>query len=223
MLKQLGIKDRPGIDINAACSGFVYGLSLANSLIKTKEYKNIAIIGVEKFSKFLDWTDRGTCILFGDGAGAGIVSMNNGDGSEIIASYLGGDSIKGDVLSCDAGLSQQLSKENINRKEDHFLLMDGQEVFKFAAKAVPLAINGVLERADMSIEQIKLIVPHQANIRIIETVAKNLKIPIDKFYINIQKYGNTSSATVPIAFSEAIEEKKIKRGDFILTVGLVLV
>lgn len=229
-LKHLNIKDRPGLDIGAACSGFTYGLHLADSLIRIGQYKKIAVIGVEKFSKFLNWGDRNTCILFGDGAGACILSRQEEGESEVLASYLGGDSINGDVITCEAGLlngpsileladGKEETEENQMTESKKFVTMSGQDVFKYAVRIIPKTVKKILKMADLSLDQINMIIPHQANIRIIERAAKFLKLPMDKFYINLQKYGNTSAASIPIAIEEALSDNRIKRGDYIITVG----
>jgi 3-oxoacyl-[acyl-carrier-protein] synthase III len=229
-LKHLKIKDRPALDVGAACSGFTYGLHLADSLIRIGQYKKIAVIGVEKFSKFLNWADRGTCILFGDGAGACIVSRDEKGESEILTSCLGGDSINGDVITCEAGLlngpsileladGTKRSEEKQADEDKKFVTMEGQEVFKYAVRIIPKTVKKILKMADLSIDQIGMIIPHQANIRIIERAAKFLKLPMDKFYLNLRRYGNTSAASIPIAFEEALAENRIKRGDYVITIG----
>jgi 3-oxoacyl-[acyl-carrier-protein] synthase III len=220
ILSNLGIKDRPGFDLQAGCTSFTYGLELADSLLKNgNKYKHIAVIGVERLSKLIDWEDRNTCVLFGDGAGSVIVTRNEADNKGIIDSVLGGDSTKTKAIRIEAGMSEiPTTKETVENRM-HFVKMDGQDVFKFAVRVIPNSIKKLLKRTDMKLEQINLIIPHQANTRIVESAAKFLKTPIEKFYMNIHKYGNTSSASIPIALEEAIEEGKIKSGDNIITVG----
>ncbi len=220
ILNHLEIKDRPGMDIQAGCTSFCYGLDIADSLLKNGgRYKNIAVIGVERLSKLINWEDRNTCVLFGDGAGVTILSKNDNDDSGVISSYLGGDSTKASAIRLEAGLSElPATTETVNSKQ-HFVKMDGQDVFKFAVKIIPKAIKSLLKKVKMTLDDISLIIPHQANIRIVEAASKMLKIPMEKFYMNIHKYGNTSSASIPIALDEAISENKVKRGDVIITVG----
>ena len=228
ILQNMGIKDRPGMDLQAGCTSFCYGLEIADSLIKgSNRYKKIAVVGAEKLSRLVDWEDRNTCVLFGDGSGAVIVSKNEESGlssienceAGIISSYLGGDSSKTNAIRLEAGLSQNPATIDTVRDKRHFFKMEGQDVFKFAVKVIPDCIRKLLTQANMVIDQIKLIIPHQANIRIVEAAAKFLKVSIDKFYMNIHKYGNTSAASVPIALEEAINEGRIKKGDTIITVG----
>lgn len=220
ILSYLNIKDRPGMDIQAGCTSFCYGLDIADSLLKNgNRYKNIAVLGVERLSKLINWKDRNTCVLFGDGAGAAILSKNEKDDAGIISSHLGGDSTKTSAIRLEAGLSELPATNETIENNQHFVKMDGQDVFKFAVKIIPKAIKTLLKKAKMVIDDVNLIIPHQANIRIVEAASKMLKIPMEKFYMNIHKYGNTSSASIPIALDEAIEENKVKRGDIILTVG----
>jgi 3-oxoacyl-[acyl-carrier-protein] synthase III len=220
IINQLGLKDRPGFDLQAGCTSFCYGLDIADSLLKNgNRYENIAVIGVERLSSLIDWEDRNTCVLFGDGAGATIVSKNEEDDSGIITSVVGGDASKTLAIRLEAGMSQYPATEETLKNRQHFVRMDGQDVFKFAVRVIPTAVKKLLKRANMTLDDVKLIIPHQANTRIIESAAKLLKVDISKFYMNIHKYGNTSSATIPIALEESIEEGKIGKGDIIITVG----
>lgn len=219
ILQHMGIKDRPGFDLQAGCTSYCYALEVADSLIKNGSYKNIAVVGVEKLSSLIDWEDRNTCVLFGDGSGASIVSRNDADDKGIIASHLGGDSNKANAIRLEAGLSQTPATEETLKNRQHFVRMDGQDVFKFAVRIIPNCIKNLLEKTGKTIDDIDVIIPHQANTRIVEAAAKLLKAPIEKFYMNIHKYGNTSSASIPIAMYEAYEEGKIKAGDTIITIG----
>ncbi len=220
ILQHLNIIDRPGIDIQAGCTSFCYGIELADSLLKNGgRYKKIALVGVEKLSSLIDWEDRNTCVLFGDGAGAVIISASENDGRGIISSVLGGDSSKTEAIRLEAGMSSKPTTMETLKSREHFVRMEGQDVFKFAVRVIVSSIKNLLKNVNMKIEQISRIIPHQANARIVEAAAKLLQVPYEKFFMNIHKYGNTSAATVPIALEEAFEEKKIKTGDTIITVG----
>ena len=201
-------------DISAACAGFVYALSIANQFISCGTYKNALIIGAEKLSAVTDWKDRNTCVLLGDGAGACIVSEVNSGG--ILSTYLGCDGSNMELLNMPAGGSRlPASKETLDNRM-HFLKMKGNELFKIAVKRMTMAAEKVLEQAGLTFRDVDLIVPHQANSRIIMVVAKKLGIPEDKIYLNIEKYGNMSSASTVTALVEAVKEGRIKRGDIIL-------
>lgn len=203
--KYLGLpKDIPCFDINAACSGFMYGLSIARGLLLQSEKRYALVIGAETLSKILDMTDRSSCVLFGDGAGAAIVELSD---SKVFYSDLGTQGNE-EVLVCPN-----------DNGADRFLSMEGGEVFKFAVSTVPKSINRLLEKAGVSADDIDYFVCHQANKRIIESVAKKTGQSLDKFFINLDKYGNTSSASIPIALSEMDEQGLLKRGMKIICVG----
>lgn len=215
----LGITNQCGcLDIAAACSGFIYGLNLANGMIKTGVNKNILVVASEMLSREVDWSDRASCILFGDGCAVAIVSANDNpeDSSEILASYLGADGTGREYFDQPIGGSvNPMTIENLE-KGDHYMQMRGREMFKVATRTLAKNAKTMLEAANMTYEDIDWFIPHQANIRIIETTAKLLNINLDKVVINIEKYGNTSAGTIPIAFHEAILDGRIKRGDVIL-------
>ena len=202
-------------DVNAACSGFLYGLNTATQYIKTGQCKNALVIGAEVLSKIIDWSDRNTCVLFGDGAGAAVLVASETPG--IIAVDLGSDGSKGLALTCAAApLSNMLVKDE---RKNSYVAMNGKEVFKFASRVIPDSVEKLLEKTNIPIEEIKYIVPHQANMRIIDSAAKKLNLGIDKFYINLDKYGNTSAASIPIALSEMSEKGLLQKGDKIIAVG----
>ena len=202
------------MDIEAACSGFIYGLSIARQYIATGEAKNILVVASEVLSKITDWDDRSTCILFGDGAGAAIITESDSD-SEIMSTVLGGDGKYGDILYLPAGGSKKpASHETVDNKE-HTIKMNGQDVFKAAVTKMRSSLKKALEKAGIKSSQLKLVIPHQANLRIIESLRKFLDLPKEKVYVNLQKYGNTSAASIAIAMSEAEENGIIKRGDYI--------
>ncbi|AWK51216.1 3-oxoacyl-ACP synthase [Clostridium beijerinckii] len=203
-------------DINVACSGFVYALEIANSMMQSMNYKNALVIGAEVLSKVTDWTDRGTCILFGDGAGAAVLKQDEKKG--IIKSYLRSDGKKGNALTIGAAdFDTPFSKEKVLK--DRLIRMNGREVFKFAVGAIEDAINEVIKDTNVSLEEVKYIIPHQANSRIIELAARKLNLNIDKFYMNLDKVANTSSATVPIALNEMYEKGLLNKGDKLILVA----
>ena len=202
------------MDINAACSGFVYGLNTAIAYARAGMGKKMMIIGVETLSKILDWSDRSTCVLFGDGAGCAIVEA---DDSREIYIDAGSDGAKGDVLTCEERhLNNLLVKDDSPMQQ---VTMDGQEVFKFAVRMVPKSITKVLDQAGVDKEEVKYFVLHQANRRIIEAAARRLKQPIEKFPMNVDRCANTSSATVPILLDEMNQKGMLNRGDKIVLSG----
>jgi len=205
------------LDISVACSGFVYGVNMANSFIKTGLAKNVLVVGSEMLSREVNWKDRNSCILFGDGCGVAIVGRAEaGSESRILSTILNSDGTVGEYFDQPVGGSVTPITPTHIEEGSHFMQMKGKEMFKVATRT--LAENGrkVLEMAGMQKEDIDWVVPHQANIRIIETTANLLGMGMDKMIVNIDKYGNTSAATVPIAFHEAIQDGRIKRGDLVL-------
>ncbi|OQY09829.1 MAG: 3-oxoacyl-ACP synthase [Fusobacteriia bacterium 4572_132] len=215
---RLGAKNAAAFDLEAACSGLVYGLVTGSNFIATGMYKKVLVIGSEVLSKITDWKDRNTCVLFGDGASAIVLEeVEKGNG---IQSYdLGSDGSGGHTLDQPGGGSRNPASEETVKDRMHYLKMKGQDVFKFAIKALPETSIKTLERVGMVAENVDLFVPHQANFRIISSAAKRLKVPVSKFYINLEKYGNTSSASIGIALDEAVKEGKVKKGDNVMLVG----
>lgn len=198
----------PAFDLNSACSGFIFALDTAVSYIVRGGVKNVLVIGAERLSKLVDWTDRSTCVIFGDGAGAFVVTKGDG----YLASRLyteGGSSVI--EIPAYAGKSPFFEGE----KREPYIFMDGQETFKFAVNKIVEDLKYAADKAGIGLKDIDYVVPHQANIRIIEYAAKRLKIPMEKFVVNIDKYGNTSSASVPIAMAELDASGKLKRGDIV--------
>ena len=217
--KGIGAKNAAAMDISAACAGFLYGLDLADGMIRSGRYDTILVVGGEIFNKIVDWNDRGTCVLFGDGAGAAIVQATE-EPKGILASYIGSDGEYADInlLGIPAGGSRMpVTQEAIDQKLDK-IQMNGREVFKLGVRLMPEAAQRVLRQANISVEDIDLLIPHQANLRIIEAVGDRLGVPREKVYINVDKYGNTSAATVIIALDEAIREGRAKPGDLLLLV-----
>ncbi len=215
--KEIGAKNAVAFDISAACSGFVFALSIADKFIKSGSFKNALIIGGEVFSKAIDWTDRGTCVLFGDGAGACVIKASDTGG--IISEDLHSDGENYmSLTSSHTPISNPFTKENVDESLK-WLKMDGREIFNFATRKVPASINAVVEKANLSLDDIKYIVPHQANSRIVEIIARKLKLPMERFFMNMDKYGNTSSASIPIALSEMYDLGLLKEKDKIIITG----
>lgn len=217
--KGIGAKNASAMDISAACAGFLYGLDLADGLIKSGRYDTILLVGGEVFNNIIDWKDRNTCVLFGDGAGAAVVQATQ-EPKGVLASYIGSDGDYADinVLGIPAGGSRMpLTAEGIEQKLNK-IQMNGREVFKLGVRLMPEAAQRVLRQANVDIGEIDLLIPHQANLRIIEAVGDRLGVPREKVYVNVDKYGNTSAATVIIALDEAIREGRAKPGDLILLV-----
>ncbi|MDR1458226.1 MAG: ketoacyl-ACP synthase III [Puniceicoccales bacterium] len=216
--KLLGCRPIPAMDVGAACSGFMYILELArNFLLGSKNYKNILIIGSEKLSAMVDWEDRSTCVLFGDGAGAVIVSK--GDHNGILDVFIGADGSGANLLTIPAGGSARPASEGTIKARNHYIKMDGREVFRNAIKYMGESINIILKRNDLTVDDVALVIPHQANMRIINMVAERANINRDRLFCNLNRRANTSAASIPIALNEAISSGKIKAGDLILLVA----
>ncbi|MEO0162532.1 MAG: beta-ketoacyl-ACP synthase III [candidate division WOR-3 bacterium] len=215
---RLGARQIMAFDISAGCSGFIYGLGIAEAMIKNG-YNNILVIGAETLSKVMDFTDRATCVLFGDGAGAAVIKKTNDADCGIIASYFAADGSDWRLLHQPAGGSRIPASEESVKNRLHYIKMEGNEVFKLAVRAMIESAIKTLQKANLSSKDIALLIPHQANIRIIEATAKRLEIPMEKVYVNLHRYGNTSAASIPIALAEARAEGRIKKGDYVLMVA----
>ncbi len=211
---ELGMGEAPAFDISAGCSGFLYGMSIADSFIRSGKAENVLVIGVETLSKITDWTDRTTCILFGDGAGAAVLSRSDEEG--ILAIELRADGSKGGLLYMPAGGSRMPASEYTVKNRLHYLKMNGREVFKHAVTKMPAISKIALEKAGVDIKDVALFIPHQANQRITVSTGERLGIDMDKVYSNIDRYGNTSAASIPIAWREAYDKGLIKKDDIIL-------
>jgi len=216
--EQIGAKNAFAFDVNAACTGFIYAISVANSMIQNGTAKNALVIGADALSKITDYTDRSTAVLFADGAGAVVLSEVE-EGTGVLSTALGSDGTGGKFLYLPGGGSLNPASEETVEKGMHYIHMDGSEVFKFAARKMAEVSLEALENANLNLEDIDYLVPHQANTRIINNAAKRLKISQDKIYINIHDYGNMSSASIPVALDEALEKKLIKKDDVVLLVG----
>lgn len=210
---KIGVKvGVPAFDINAACSGFVYALTLADNMIRLGQIKTAIVVGVDNLSKIVDWSDRNTCVLFGDGAGAMVVRAKEGEGTSkdtgVLATKIYGDGTQTGNLYATGGVA--------STQTAGFIQMNGKEVFKFAVGAMVEASHNVLEQAGISIDEVDWLLPHQANSRIIAGVGQKLNIKDEKVIITVDHHGNTSAASVPLAFSESVQSGKIKKGDLVL-------
>lgn len=212
----IGADNATCFDISAACSGFIYGLNVASQFIKTGQSKIALVIGADVLSKIVDWKDRSTCILFGDGAGAAILMDSEENGVKKI--YTGSIGKDGEYLKCSAIPVNNFLTNKV-KKYNNFINMDGKAIFKFSTEIIPKAVKSILEDTDYNIDDIKYIVPHQANARILEFAAKKLNVKKDKFYVNIDKYGNTSAASIAIALDEISKSHLIKKGEKLILVG----
>lgn len=214
----IGAVNAGAVDVNAACSGFVYALTMAKALIASGMNKKVLVIGAEVLSKCVDMQDRNTCVLFGDGAAAAVVAEVE-EGYGILSQFLGAEpDVKGALRTPAGGTRKPLSQEVLDERSN-FLQMKGQDVFKFAVKALPKATLEALNGAGLKAENIDMVFPHQANVRIIEAASKRLEIPMDKFYLNLNKFGNTSSASIGLALGEALEKGLVKKGDTVVLTG----
>jgi 3-oxoacyl-[acyl-carrier-protein] synthase-3 len=215
----LGIVNAGAFDLSAACSGFVYALSIARGQILAGDAEYVLVVGSETLSRWVDWTDRTTCVLFGDGAGAVLLAASDVPGG-VTATVLGSDGSGAELLTIPAGGSAAPASLETVSNGSHYIQMDGRAVFRFATRIMADATRRVLDKAGVPVSEVDLVVPHQANKRIIQhSVQRQLKIPEDKVYVNVHKYGNTSTASIPIALCEAIEEGKVAPGDNLVFVG----
>ncbi|MBM3190362.1 MAG: beta-ketoacyl-ACP synthase 3, partial [Chloroflexi bacterium] len=214
----LGAMRAGAFDLNAGCSGFVYALAMGHQAIASGEHDLVLVIGVDTMTRVVDWQDRATCVLFGDGAGAVLLRASEGT-TGVLATLLGSDGSGGDTLIIPAGGSALPTSAETVEKRQHYLQMDGRQVFRFATHALPLAVEQVTKKADLRMDDIAVIIPHQANQRIIEAAAKRLRVPEERFVLNLQEYGNTSAASVPIALCEALQQGRIEQGQNIVLVG----
>jgi 3-oxoacyl-[acyl-carrier-protein] synthase-3 len=214
---RLGCPSIMAMDISAACSGFVYGMSVADAFIRSGMYENILVVGAETLSRIVNYEDRGTCILFGDGAGAAVVTRAPADSrSRLLSAHLGSNGALGELLTVTAGGSRIPFSQDVLDKKLHLVQMKGREVFKSAVRAIADRCNEALRANGVTIADVDWVIAHQANMRIIEAVAHMLGVPPEKQLINIRETGNTSSASIPILFDEAVRENKVKRGDLVL-------
>src|ERR1044071_1321837 len=205
------------LDVSAACAGFLFAIEIAQQFITSHTYETVLVIGAEKLTSITNWTDRNTCVLFGDGAGAAVL-QHRGGAHGVISTHMGSDGQFADILFMPGGgCHTPITRENVD-KNLQTIHMSGKDVYKQAVIAMLAATQNVLDQAGLTIEDIACIIPHQANVRIIEAIADRLKIPIDRFFVNLDRYGNTSAAAVAIALDEANRTGRIKTGDYVLMV-----
>ena len=206
-------------DVNAACSGFVYALDTACAMLSSGRYHKALVIGVEKMSSIVDWKDRTTCVLFGDGAGAVVIGTSTRPNIGLLSTKLGALGENANLLTVPGGGSSFPATAESIARGDHFIKMKGKEVFKLAVRAMEEAARDILEQQGVSANHIDLVIPHQANLRIIEAIAQYLELPMDRFFVNVDRYGNTSAASIPIALDEARAAGRIQPGDLTLLVA----
>jgi 3-oxoacyl-[acyl-carrier-protein] synthase-3 len=215
---RIGAHKAGAFDLSAACSGFIYAINMAAQSIRSRAIQNALVIGSETLSRFVNWNDRSTCILFGDGAGAFVLQASEMPGG-VLSAVMHSDGSGGDSLILQGGGSKHPATEATIQEGKHFIEMDGNEVFRFATRVMAQSTREALEIAEMELDEINWIIPHQANMRIIAAAARGLKMPLDRFIVNLDRYGNTSTASIPIATVEAVQEGKLKPGDKIVLVG----
>ena len=218
-------KDCPGFDLAAACAGFVYGTTVGDQFIRGGGAKYVLVIGVELLSRFLDFSDRTTCVLFGDGAGAAVLgplshARRDGADAELLSTHIYADGELADALTIPAGGSKRPATPGTVAENMHFVHMDGRQIFKFAVKALSSASQVALDANGLSSSDVSWVVPHQANTRILKGVGDRVGIAMDRFYMNIDRYGNTSSASAPIALDEAVRDGSIQKGQYVLVCAL---
>lgn len=215
---RLGAKNAAAFDLSAACSGFVYGSAIASQFIETGIYKKVLVVGAETLSKFINWKDRNTCIIFADGAGAAVFGTVE-DGFGVLSFDLGSDGSGAKTIEIPGGGSRHPADQESIDNHMHCLHMKGKETFRFAVKSMGSTVIKSLERAGLTKEDIDYLIPHQANIRIIQSAAKRLQLPMEKVFVNLEKYGNVSAASIPIALAEAQQKGKLKKGEIIALSG----
>ena len=215
----LGARNAGAYDFATACSGFLYGLSMAEAHIVAGQAKTVLLIATEKMSSIVDWTDRATCVLFGDGAGAAVIRPGDGDGRGILSGYMKSDGTLAELLWRPGGGARIPLDIAVLDERSHYVKMAGPEVFKSAVRAMCEAAETALQRAGVTSDEIDLLVPHQANMRIIDATAKYAKIPPEKVFINVDRYGNMISASIPVALDEAVEQGRVGEGSLVLMVA----
>ncbi len=212
---KLGAKNAAAFDLYAACSGFLYGMSVADAFIRSGVYRNILLVGAEVLSRFTDWEDRTTCVLFGDGAGAVVLQRHAGKRG-ILSTHLHSDGSLGSLLNLPAGGALHPASHDTVNKRMHFIKMKGNETFKAAVRALEDVVQEALAHNKVKAEEIDLLIPHQANLRIIQAMAQRLNMPMDKVVLTLPKYGNTSAASIPMALDEAVRDGRVKENMLIL-------
>ena len=216
---KLGALQAAAFDVSAACSGFVYGLTVAKAFVESGTYKHILLIGAEKLTAFIDWKDRGTCVLFGDGAGAVIIGPVAASQHEILSTYMGANGDQADLLKIPGGGCKFPSTIQTVEQRMNTLKMEGKEIFKIAVKVMSEATLEAMKRAGIGMDQVDLVIPHQANLRIIQSIGDKLSVPEEKMFVNLDRVGNTSAGSIGIALDEAVQTGRIKKGQNIVLVA----
>ena len=218
--KSLGAVDVAAFDVSAACSGFIYGLAIGSQFIQTGCYRRILVVATDTLSRFADYTDRTSCILFGDAAGAVVLEPTNDPDRGVLYNVLHADGGGWDYIHVPAGGSRSPASEQTVRDHDHYVKMRGRDVYKFAVEKMQWLLGDCMQKCNLTVDQIDMVVPHQVNIRIIQSAADKYNLPMDKVYVNIDRYGNTSGASIPLAMAEAVREGRIGAGSTLLLVAL---
>lgn len=213
--RKIAAPNAAAFDLNAACSGFLYGLSVADSFIRSGRYRTILLVGTEVLSRFIDWKDRSTCVLFGDAAGAVVIEATN-ENRGILSVHIHSNGNLWDLICAPGGGSRHPASKETLAKKMHFIKMKGNETFRVAVRTLEKLVTDTLEANHLKPSDLSLLIPHQANMRIIQAIAKRLGLPMERVVVNLQRYGNTSSASIPLALDEVLRQGRIKRGDYIL-------
>lgn len=216
---KLGAPQAAAFDVSAACSGFVYALSIARAFVESGIYKNILLVGAEKLTTFIDWKDRGTCVLFGDGAGAAVIGPAREGAHRILSTYLSANGNEADLLKIPGGGCRTPSSLHSVEQSLHTLKMEGKEIFKIAVKVMSEAALEALKMSGVALDQVKLLIAHQANGRIIQAIGDRLALPPEKVFMNLDRVGNTSAASVGIALDEAVKSGRVVKGDYLVLVA----
>lgn len=215
---RLGAKQAGAFDVSAACTSWAYAAAVAHGYVSSGQADTVLVVGAETLSKIINWKDRNTSVLFGDSAGA-VVMQPCESGKGFLSFHLGSDGSGGPFIALPAGGSRLPASYETVEREQHYLTMNGREVYKFAVRCIPRAIEEAVKRAGIDIEDVDLFIPHQANIRIIDAAAERLRQPKEKFFVNVERYGNTSAASVPVALYEAVRSGQVKEGDVVVMVA----
>lgn len=215
---EIGAENAGAFDLEAACSGFIYGLSVGSQFVKSGAYKTVLVVAAEALSRFIDWKDRATCVLFGDGAGA-VVLQASDTKSGLLSFVLGSHGVGGDLIKLPAGGAADPATNDTIEMRKHFIKMNGQEVYRFAVRIMGDSAVTALDKAGLEYDDISLFIPHQANVRIISSIAERIKLDPEKVYLNIDRFGNTSAASIPIALSEVADSGRVQPGDNLLFVA----
>ncbi|HEY8477015.1 MAG TPA: beta-ketoacyl-ACP synthase III [Chloroflexota bacterium] len=216
--ERLGARNAGACDVGAACSGFIYGLVMGSQFVATGACRNVLVVGAERMSRIIDWTDRATCVLFGDGAGAVLLQPTDQPGG-LLSFVLGADGSGGCHLLIPAGGTTRPASHETVEERMHFVRMNGREVYRFATTIVPDALVRAVQQAGLQPSQVDLLIPHQANSRIIDAAARRLELPEERVVVNIDRYGNTSAASIPVALCEALEDGRVRSGSRLAMVG----